>query len=196
MSVNCTTELIISKCGLEGDPKYWSAIIIAIRGFSLPLRKQLLSIVEAYLVQIDVLIRTQIASLKKYDILSAQLEIIRGVITTALLPVDTFLNNMPVDQAVFEVPEIADLFREVIEFIPITIPAMVSETLPSFLGTEIFEGVSSFKDLKDKLDSYIFRLSRVLSLREAANSQLFTLYSYTDKYTKYKDIIISLNACN
>ena len=65
--------------------------------------------------------------------------------------------------------------------------------LPGTLGTDILEGVSSYGDLRYKLDELLFRAARVTSLKSAANKGIYMLNNQIDKFNKFIDIIVDLN---
>jgi len=177
--------------GLTG--KYWPAVVAAFAAISKPSRLKLYDYIVLQITSVKLSLRAASSVLDKYDYLSQYIEQAQFAITTILLPVDELLRTMPIDQAIFEVPEIADIFREVVEFVPVTIPAAISETLPGTLGTDILEGVSSYNDLRYKLDEFLFRSARITSLRSAADTTIYKFNNQIDKFNNYLDIIVDLN---
>ncbi len=162
---------------------------------SKPLRNTIRSYLEMMEAQLQVQKSKAIAEFKRGDFLSDKINKFRNAATIMLGPIDRLMQQIPIDSAINESPllqdelvEQAQTLKDLIGSIPLTIsPEVLSQI--GFDDFSMFEGVNSYKDLRDKVDELEFRSARVVALSEYAVKGITYIENQLQKINIYKKII-------
>jgi len=183
---------IANLLNLSGD--YWPAIIQAFVGLSIPVRDTLYNYLQSQKLYLTGIIDQGNYFSQKGDIVATQINNLVGVINTILQPLDSFFKSFPIDSSLKQIPEFAELMSSLSQTVPFNVPASVSSTITEFAGFDFFEGVTSYQDLRDKLDELLFRASRASALSTYSSKATYYINNQIDKIDKYLDILITLNS--
>ena len=184
------TQYIVTELNLTG--KYWPTLIDSLLALSAPERDKLHNFLCNVLSQVRVFLSTASSQVEKFDYVSDYINKLHTALTEALSPVEQFLYARPVDAVLLKSPLLVDLYQEVMSYIPIKIPAAVSDALDTIVGADFLDGIYSFHDLKDKIDELAFKAARVTSLRTYSEGVVFILNNYIEKIKKICDILVML----
>lgn len=182
---------IATTLNLSGD--YWVSIIRALIALSTSSRIMLKEFITAQIVTIRIQIRTYSTMTTRADYLSENISKMHGIITEVLAPVQVALNTSPIDAVFFTSPELEIIYKNIIDFVPLKIPASVVDFINDKIGADFFDGITKFSDLRDKLDELQFRAARASSLREYADKGVSFLNTQIDKLQKIVDILTVLD---
>jgi hypothetical protein len=183
---------IANILNLSGD--YWPAIIQAFIGLSVPVRESLYNYLLSQKIYLTQTIGQANYLAQKGDIVANQIQSLVGVINTILQPLDNFFKTFPIDSALKQIPEFSELMKSLSQSVPFNVPASISSQISEFAGFDFFDGVSSYQDLRDKIDELIFRSARASALSTYSSKATYYVDNQIDKINKYLDIIITLNA--
>jgi hypothetical protein len=195
MSADNTSKAVASQVaielGLTGD--YWIAIIQALLALSKSVRSQMHGFLTAQVSLLRTQLKSYAAMTSRADYLSENISTIHGAVTAALLPVDNLLRTSPLDSVFYATPELKDIYEDITSAVPLSLPTEVTDVINSVIGADFFEGVSSYSDLRDKLDELQFKAARATSLRNYADKGVVTCNSQIDKVQKIIDILVVLD---
>lgn len=109
------------------------------------------------------------------------------------MPTENMLAVIPIDTLMRDTPELASVLRGISENIPLKIPSSVFLTIAGIGGFDFFEGITTYRDLRDKIDELKFRVARATSLSNYANTGINLVDAEIDKLAKYILIIDTLD---
>lgn len=154
---------------------------------SKPLRHSLRNYATGQIQYLRIAKKTLLTKVNKIDIIYNKLNEFNGILTQILNPVDRLYKSFPLDTILLENPVIADVFDDILKFIPINIIETLS--LNNLSPVEMFDGIKSYGDLRDKTDELVFRSARLLSAKENLNSQSSLLDNIINKLQGYIDLV-------
>jgi len=103
---------------------------------------------------------TLVSKVRRFDVVANTIATRRRVVELALQPLEELSRRIPWKNIADDVPEIADVLRRAIRSIPAAIPSTgVAEDLVEFL-----EGVTSYSDLKAKVQELSYEAQRLTAL--------------------------------
>ena len=127
--------------------------------------------------------------------LSEKISAIRMEVNTVLDPINNILKVIPLDVAIAGLPvvqEFSSILKTAADSVPLKIPATQATIISGLGGFDFLDGISSFKDLQNKLDELNFRLARATALSNYANTASFLIDQQIDKLRAYISIIVTL----
>jgi hypothetical protein len=122
------------------------------------------------------------------------MQIATATLDQILAPVENILNVIPLEAAgLQEIPEMADLLKEITESVPLQIPQTIATSISGLAGFDLLEGVNTFGDLKDKIEELGFRSARALSLSNYVEKGSFVIDGQIEKLRNILSIITEVN---
>jgi hypothetical protein len=150
----------------ELSQKYGVAepIVLALADLSRPLRRALAGILEAESAQLQFTLNSAIINMNRGDTLAKRLNIALDAVQTMLEPVDNFMRQTHLDNVASTSPEIATILQQATNQIAIKVPASAASQLVGFNGFDLFNGINSYSDLRNKMYELQFRVVRATAL--------------------------------
>lgn len=169
---------------------------------SIPVRQTIKAYCDTLIAMLEVQKGKLLLTVSKADIISHKIESLVTVLQEVMAPVDRFFQMFPVDTVLNELPEItepveetrqaaADLIDDFANSTTFKIPPMVIEIFGGlgFDGSDFFSDVNSYQDLRNKVDSLIYKLARSTSLADRAASGIYYFENQIQKLKVYQTII-------
>ena len=169
------------------------AVVQAFLALSRPVRDAIKAFFDSVESSLTIQRASLLLSLGMADKISQNVTIIFDALNTLLIPVDNLMKAIPLDSVIAESPEIGDLLQSIQDSVPLKIPAGTATIVMGVGGMDFFDGISSYRDLKDKLNGLESRLVRATSMQNYASKGLFYLDNQLDKIRAYKQVITILN---
>jgi len=161
---------------------------------SRPVRNNLYYFLRSQKTTLQIRKNEFLARQKKGEKVSEKVNLILSkLIEDVIMPIENTLSSIPLDIDIEEYPELSNFLKELTELVPIKIPATTATTIMGIGGFDFFDGVTNFRDLRDKVIELKFRLSRATSLANYAEAGNFLLDSQINKIDKYLNLIETLN---
>jgi hypothetical protein len=128
------------------------------------------------------------------DVLAEKLTVLSGALSTILEQVDRVLAAVPLDSIAKESPKLAQLLQGIADSVPLAIPAPIAQAVVGLTGeVDFFEGISSYKDLRAKIDEFSFRLARATAFSNYASQIVTDVEQQREQVRAYMEIINLLN---
>jgi len=134
-----------------------------------------------------------LTTIKTGDKLAEKMNALSSVVSEVLAPADRLLAAVPLDSIAKESPAIAEVLKNIADSVPIAIPVSLASTLSGLGGFDLFDGVTSYKDLRNRIDDLEFRLTRATALSNYASTGLEYVDNQLDKVRAYIQVIDLLN---
>jgi hypothetical protein len=190
-SSNTVAKQIANDLQLSGS--YWPFIIQALIGLSQPARRAL----EDYLLAQKAYynrsrdVFNYLA--QKGDTAGNKIAELATLLNEVAQPLKNFFTTFPIDSALKEIPEFSEMLGDLSANVPLQIPATTASLITGLAGFDLLEGVSSFRDLNDKLEELIFRAARATSLSNYSSKATYIVDNQVDKIDNLINILETLN---
>ena len=193
-SSKTVAQQVANELSLSGD--YWPVIIQAFIGLSQPLRRSLQNYLQSQKVYYNQ-VRGKFNYLaQRGDGLAVKLQQLTTILNTVLEPLTSFFNMFPVDSTLKAIPEFSEVMEGLSQNVPLKVPTDIATQISGIAGFDFLEGVSSFQDLRDKVDELTFRASRATSLSNYSSKATYMVDLQIDKIDKFINILENLNYRN
>ena len=184
--------------------------------FSLPVRRFIYAFIQQNIATLKWQKQKLLLLALKGNGLATSINNLRAATVIMLEPVNQFLQMLPLDTILKEIPsapdftqgsapstkgqtttlqslsklstDLAGIIGDIITFIPMHLPPMVVSMDPDF-----FQGINSFSDLEKKIDELEFKLARATALSTYADAGSAYIDNLIQKAQVYIDIIITLD---
>lgn len=192
MNVSTAAITICNTLGLSGD--YWPVLTQTLINLTSSIRMQLYDFIDAKISYLTIYKAQLTTFSQKGDVVGRQLQIATAALNQLLAPVENILNVIPLEAiGLQEIPEVADLLKDITETVPLQIPQSVATSISGLAGFELMEGVNTFGDLKDKIEELGFRAARATSLSNYAEKGSAVVDGQIDKLRNILSIIVEVN---
>ena len=173
-----------------GVPAATVQVFIAL---SKPVRSSLRAFLQAQAATLRVTKNELLGKASRGNVVAERINKVGNALLDILSPIDIMLAAMPLDSVVKESPELASFLQEIATSIPIKIPATQATVIAGIGGFDFFDGITNYRDLRDKLDEIRFRAVRATALSTYAETGVFLTDNQLTKIDKYIQIIELLN---
>jgi hypothetical protein len=185
---------VAQKISLQiNSPFVTPALVQAFLVLSRPVRNS----IQTFIDSVEISLNTQrSALLQKFDVadkFSRSNQVIFSAVNEVLQPVDNLMKAIPLDSIVAESPEVSEILKTIQDSVPLKIPATTATVVMGVGGFDFFDGVSSYRDLRSKLDDLESRIVRATSMRNYASKGLSYVNNQLDKIRAYRQVITLLN---
>jgi hypothetical protein len=192
MNISPLAKNICNRLGLTDD--YWYMLTQTLINLSKPFRTTIYDYINSKINYI----RTYKTTLNTYSIkanvLSKKLNNAISTLELIVSPIRNTLNVIPIEAlGLQEIPEVADLFDEISQKVPLKIPSTALTNLSGLADFDFIEGVYTLRDLIDKLNELKFRLSRAISLSNYVEKATYISDEQIKKLQNILYIIIEIN---
>ncbi len=189
------SEVAINICnglGLLGD--YWPTLTQTFINLTQSIRGQIYTYISGKISYLETYKSSLVTLSRRGDVLGRQMQIATATLDQILAPVENILNVIPLEAAgLQEIPEMADLLKEITESVPLQIPQTIATSISGLAGFDLLEGVNTFGDLKDKIEELGFRSARALSLSNYVEKGSFVIDGQIEKLRNILSIITEVN---
>lgn len=160
---------------------------------SRPVRSQIRAFLSAQEGKLLVAKAKAVSETLRANVLADKINAYGGVVSAMLAPVDRALSIIPLDSAVKESKTLSDFLKSIADSVPIRIPATQATVIAGIGGFDFFEGVTSYRDLRDKVDELFFRAARATAVSTYAQTASFLVDEQLDKIRAYIEVIDTLD---
>ena len=174
---------ISEKVGLS------AAVVQSFLALSKPVRQQVGNILRVQKATLQVAKARALSFATRGDIYAERLNRIGSVAVAAMQSIQRVLNIVPLDSVIKESPELSSLLQEITGAVPLSIPVTWATAIIGIGGFDFFDGITSFRDLTDKVDELRFRAARAIALSAYAQTGNSYIDNQMNKIDKYIDII-------
>jgi hypothetical protein len=185
---------VAQQISLQVNSRYVTpAVVQSLLALSRPVREA----IQTFFDSVEISIQTQrSATLQKLitaDKLSQATQVIMNAVNKILEPVDNLMSAIPLDSVAAESPEISEVLKSIQDSVPLRIDSTTATVVMGVGGMDFFDGISSYRDLRNKIDDLESRLVRATSMRNYASKGLSYLDNQLDKIRAYRQVITLLN---
>jgi hypothetical protein len=192
MNVSGVAIEICNELGLSGN--YWPVLTQTFINLTRSIRNQIYDYINGKIAYLEIYKAQLVTFSQKGNVLGRQLQIATAALNQILAPVENILNVIPLEAiGLQEIPEVADLLKNITESVPLQIPQTVATSISGIAGFDLLEGVNTFGDLKDKIEELGFRSSRALSLSNYTSKGSSVVDGQIDKLRNILSIIVEVN---
>jgi hypothetical protein len=192
VNVSEVAIIICTDLGLSGD--YWPILTQTFINLTRSIRNQIFDFLNGKIAYLEIYKAQLVTFSQKGDVLGRQLQIATAALNQILAPVENILNVIPLEAVgLQEIPEVADLLKNITESVPLQIPQSVATSISGLAGFDLLEGVNTFGDLKDKIEELGFRAARATSLSNYAGKGSSVVDGQIDKLRNILSIISEVN---
>ena len=152
---------------------------------SKPIRVQLLNFLQGQEAALSVAKGRLMSQLSFGDILSKKVQVLSSAVEIILEPADRLMAALPLDTIVKSSPELVAILKNIVDSVPVKIPEVTATAIAGIGGFDFFEGITSYKDLRRKIQELEFRAARATALTNYASAGMFYLDAQIDKVKAY-----------
>jgi len=161
--------------------------------FSRPLRRKIRAFFRTQRAMLNTELQRISSQALKANTLAQVVSVIEAQFAKVTSPVENFLATVPLED-VMRSPSFSCVFGRVFDNVPVSIPPAMASALEQYVGEDFFDGITSFADLKRRINLFLWRARKTVAATTYAERAERQARKLLDNIDVYLDIIETIDA--